>query len=102
MTSSETMPLRLPLAGRVTVREIEDTYGRLSDALARHEAVVIDCAEVAEIDLSLIQLLLAAHRSAGPRLSLAAPLPRPLREALRRGGFLAEGPSPDPFWQLAA
>jgi anti-anti-sigma regulatory factor len=86
------------LEGMLTIRTAEDIHTKLIDALARNTAVVIDCSAAESIDLSFIQLLLAARRSAetaGHTFALAAPASGVLAAALTQGGFL---PSNDPFW----
>ncbi len=91
--------LRLPLGGALTVPFIEAAHVALRDALAQGGSVVIDCAGAEAVDLSLVQLLVAARHSAGDRVRLAGPLPAPLQDALRRGGFLAAGAADLAFWQ---
>ena len=73
------------------MRAAEATYARLLEA-ARMPAVEIDCRGATEVDVSLIQLILAARasaRQAGRSLTLAQPADGKLREALQRGGFIA-------------
>jgi ABC-type transporter Mla MlaB component len=90
-----------------TVRTIQATHERLVAAMAAHQAIEIDCNAVAELDLSLIQLVLAAKRSADKAdksLTLAAPASGKLRAALDRAGFLAaavRGPG-EAFWLKGA
>ena len=100
MPDTQSDARRLPLDGALTVRTIGTTRDAVLDALAKHAAIEIDCTCADTIDLSLIQLLLAARRSAqaaGKRLTLVAPADGALRHALEQGGFLpAEGA--DPFW----
>lgn len=96
------------LAGPQTVRTIAAAQDRLTTELARATDVRVRLDEVAEFDLGLVQLLLAARRSAsaaGKSLALAAPASGALREALDRAGFLAVDPA-DPlggpaFWLQA-
>jgi len=94
----------LPLDGPLTIRTIGPIHDALVDALARHQTVQLDCSGADAIDLSFIQLLLSARRSArdaGRQLTLAAPAGGALRAALEHGGFLpSEGA--DPFWSGAA
>ena len=93
----------LPLDGSLTVRTIGAVHAALVEALARNDAVQVDCTGAASVDLSLIQLLLAARRSAdeaGKHLTLAAPAGGVLLAALERGGFLRSA-EPDPFWSGA-
>lgn len=96
---------RLVLEGPATVRTIEPIHARLTELLAGHDAIEVDCAAVTEADLSLVQLLLAARRSAardGKILSMTAPASSALHQALTVGGFLsADGDPRDPdaaFW----
>jgi hypothetical protein len=77
--------------------------------MARHAAVAIDCAAATEADVCLVQLLLAARRSAaqdGRRLVLTRPVGEVLHATLRRGGFLPDDPGhhplPDPSGSEAA
>jgi hypothetical protein len=83
---------RFNLNGAQTVRTIQAAHERLIAAMAEHQAIEIHCSAVTELDLSLIQLVLAAKRSAdkaGKSLRLAAPAAGKLRDALERAGFLA-------------
>ena len=82
---------RVVLEGALTMRAAEATYAKLLEA-ANQPAVEIDCSGATEVDVSLIQLILAARASArqtGRSLTLAQPADGKLREALQRGGFLA-------------
>jgi ABC-type transporter Mla MlaB component len=96
---------RVVLEGAVTLRTIDSTHAALREALAKHAKIEIDCATATEIDLSAIQLLLAARKSAeaaGKSLALSAPADGALRDALSRGGFLPNSPdstaTTDSFW----
>jgi anti-anti-sigma regulatory factor len=56
--------------------------------------VLIDCAGADEVDVSFIQLLIAARRAAqrnGKQLRLAAPPEGALQAALTRAGFIFPG-----------
>jgi hypothetical protein len=88
---------RIDLAGAQTVRTIHDAHRQLDDALAGHAAVEIALDAVTELDLGLIQLLVAARRSAdraGKSFTLASPATGALRLALDRAGFLAGAADP--------
>jgi anti-anti-sigma regulatory factor len=92
-----------------TIRTIETIRGELLAALESQPTLAIDCAALAEADLSLIQLLLAARKTArqsGKTLALAQPASGVLRDVLLRGGFLAAAGGPpkeeDPFWLQGA
>lgn len=94
----------LPLDGPATIRTIGAVHTALQDALARHHTVQLDVTAVDPVDLSFVQLLLSARRSAreaGKQLTLAAPAGGALLHALEQGGFLLPGGA-DPFWSGAA
>lgn len=88
------------LDGPLTVRAIDAAQAKLAAALRQHTIVTVDCAAATEVDLSLIQLLLAARASAahaGKTLRLAAPAQGVLQAALFAGGFLPDSPDAG-FW----
>lgn len=90
--------------GPLTVRTIAAVHGTLLAALAGQQMVQVDCAGAETVDLSFIQLLLAARRSAtnaGKQFQLAAPAAGALRTTLEQGGFLSSDGA-DPFWSGAA
>lgn len=90
--NSPTRTTTFHLEGPQTVRTIEITCDRLREELAHHDAVAIRCGTIAEVDLSFVQLLLAAKRSAdraGKSLTLATPVAEGLRAALDQAGVLA-------------
>lgn len=96
---------RVVLSGPLTVRDIKLAQARIVAALGRYPTVTIDCAAATAVDLSFIQLVLAARKSAaasGKTVALAAPAAGPLCEALRQAGFVAPAdaqPVPDQeFW----
>jgi anti-anti-sigma regulatory factor len=75
------------------LRTADDTHAKLLEMSARHASLEIDCSGADDVDLSFVQLLLAARSSA--RLSdrtirLAHPASGALRDALQRGGFLTD------------
>jgi ABC-type transporter Mla MlaB component len=89
------------LEGDLSLRHVEPVRGRLLEALSRHDAVTVDCQAVTGADLGLIQLLIAAQKSAqvaAKTLTLAQPVSGALREALARGGFLAATSGQSSFW----
>ncbi len=100
---------RFVLDGSLTLRTIETTRAQLLEMMQRHASLEIDCSAATEIDLSFIQLLLAARasaQSAGKTLALAQPAAGTLRDALERGGFLGAVPgqatADEAFWLKAA
>ncbi len=92
--------VRLTLEGSVTVRNIDGLHANLVAALTQPGGVLVDCTALEETDLSLIQLLLAARRTAqqsGRSFVLAGAGGGTLHAALLQGGFMAAGDA-DPFW----
>ena len=92
------------LDGPLTVRWIDAIQTKLAAVMTRHTIVTVDCAAATEVDLSLIQLLLAARASAthaGKTLRLSAPADGALHAGLVSGGFLPDAPDAA-FWNSAA
>lgn len=80
------------LDGELVLRHAETIHARLTAALAEGDRVEVDIAADARVDLSLVQLLLAARHAAAARgghLALARPADGPLLALLDEGGFLA-------------
>jgi|HubBroStandDraft_1064217.scaffolds.fasta_scaffold57502_3 ABC-type transporter Mla MlaB component len=100
MTDPQSGAARIRLDGALTVRGVESVHADLAAALQQHAMVIVDCSAATEVDLSVIQLLLAARRTAqrgAKTLSLAGADNTALRTALLRGGFVPAEPSgPDP------
>ena len=91
--------------GSLTVSRAASVRSALLGALDAGPSISIDCGGADEIDVSFIQLLVSARRSAAARgktLSLVSPANGALLQALERGGFLtvaANGSPPDrDFW----
>ncbi len=85
------------LEGGRTIRNAEQTRSLLLEALCGNSPVSLDCSAVSEADLSLVQLLLSARKSAqlsGKSLTLAQPISGALHQALSKAGFAT---SPDPL-----
>jgi ABC-type transporter Mla MlaB component len=93
---------QLVLDGLCTVRTSEDVHAKLLEMTARYPALEIDCSAAEEVDLSFVQLLLAARLSAGlggRSVRLTHPAGGLLRAALERGGFLSEAETANrAFW----
>ena len=105
MTTDNSDIGQLVLDGNLTIRNIESVHLKLTDAISRRSQIVIDCRSADEVDVSMVQLLLAARAgaaSAGRRLVLAHPADGALLDVLVRGGFLQPAgaqPHPDTsFW----
>jgi ABC-type transporter Mla MlaB component len=85
---------RLVLSGSLTVRDIQLVHARIAAALHQYPSVTLDCAAANAVDLSFIQLVLAARKSAaaaGKTLALARPAEGALRDALKLAGLIASG-----------
>ncbi|WP_246138571.1 STAS domain-containing protein [Nitrospirillum bahiense] len=82
---------KIVLEGARTLRNAEETHAALVSAMKAHAVLEIDCGALDEVDLSFVQLLLAARKSARNAqriLKLAQPVSGALRDTLHRGGFL--------------
>lgn len=87
-------PYCVVLDGAQTLRNIQEAHDRLNVAFADNSAIEVSCEAITDFDLSLIQLLIAAKRSADSgdkRFTLARPVDGRLRAALERAGFLSAG-----------
>lgn len=97
---------QIALGDDLTIRSAEAIRARLADALSSSdEPLIIDCHDGQEVDITVLQLLLSARKTAqalGRPLSLSSPADGVLLDALRRGGFLVgDGAAPqgcDKFW----
>jgi len=97
--TSDTSEANVTLTGRQGIREAMQTHAQLSEAVRLHENIIVDCSDVTEADLALIQILIAAGRSVaaiGLRLRVRQSEGGALHKALKRGGFLY-GLPPDDF-----
>jgi ABC-type transporter Mla MlaB component len=87
----------LTLEGPRGIRQAVRTAADIAAALAGGGNLVLDCDGVTEADLSLIQTILAARRSAarsGASVTLHKAPRGALLHALRRGGFLPDQDTP--------
>ena len=79
------------LEGILGLRDSETIKSQLLEAIQASAAVHIDARDLAEVDVSVIQLLIAAQKSAflkGTTYTLSTPANGALAQALDRGGFL--------------
>jgi anti-anti-sigma regulatory factor len=93
----------IDLGGARTIRTAGQSHSLLLEALHAASSITVDCSGVTEADLSFVQLLLSARKSAaefGKVLTLAHPAHGALRDILMRGGFLkADSPAGERgFW----
>jgi anti-anti-sigma regulatory factor len=92
-TGAETVDL----GGPRTIRNAEETRSLLLEALRGPSPIRLDCASVAEADLSFVQLLLSARKSAQAtgKIATLAHSPRgAVLQAASRAGFST---APDPL-----
>ncbi len=87
------VPYRLRLSGNLAIQTIDQTLLQLRQALTENAAVDVDCAAVTDVDVSAIQLFLAARLSAGNagktlRILIGDGV---LPAALEAGGFFYAG-----------
>lgn len=84
----------VPLSGAYIIDRASDLARELSAALALARVIEVDLSEATELDLSAVQALYAAARSAGARgggLRLAGSLRPELVERLAASGFARGG-----------
>ena len=80
----------LVLAGNLTTPGCADTHQTVGRALDGCDRLIIDCGEAEEIDVSFLQILVAAQQAAArsnKSVALAAPPQGVLAQALTRCGF---------------
>jgi ABC-type transporter Mla MlaB component len=90
MTQDVASDGRLVLEGALTMRTAEALCTTLREAIAQHTGLAIDCTAATEVDLSCIQLLIAARTSAleaDKIVAFAAPPDGVLLDTLTRAGF---------------
>lgn len=103
--ATEELKQRVLLEGSLSLRQAQDVQKRLSDAIATVDSIEVDLNGIADIDVSLVQLLLAARKSAARRGKMLAFVNMPHRLAegfLTRAGLLGpDGSARSPneeFW----
>ena len=80
----------LKLSGRLTTPTSDDTHRAMQKALEEREKLVLDCSGASEVDVSFLQLLVAAQRAAErshKTIAFSAPPQGVLADALLRCGF---------------
>jgi anti-anti-sigma regulatory factor len=89
-------------AGEMSIARAEEIREDLWAALRADRPIAVDCSAVTGIDVSFVQLLMAARISAkrrGISFRLSKPISETLVTALLRGGFVAAVPLPnEDFW----
>jgi anti-anti-sigma regulatory factor len=85
----------------LVIQNAEQIRARIADALREDPSTVIDCSAVTEMDLTFIQILIAANRltqTVGRHFQLSEPAGGVLLETLRRAGILPSDRPEDRFW----
>ena len=94
MTEPRSAADRIELTGATTIREVEAIRRDLLARLESKTPFEVDLSGVTEADISLIQLILAAEKSAanlGASIRLAQPYPEAVQQVLARSGLDAAG-----------
>jgi hypothetical protein len=106
VASRRSKTFSVALSGDLTIRAIGDVRIQMIDALRDHAEVTAKVADDAVVDLTFVQLMESARRSAredGKAFALAAPATGQLRETLERGGFLAgDDAARREFWLMGS
>jgi ABC-type transporter Mla MlaB component len=82
---------RIEISGDAGLRTAQDIAATLRQALADHDSLTIDTSAMTGVDLTTVQLLLAARKqalAAGKSLKLAAPASGALHQFLIQTGCL--------------
>lgn len=103
MSSSPAGLPTIEFVGELTIKTVAVAHQRLVDAFGDASgALTADVADDAAVDLTFVQLVESARRTAREAdlaFSLARPAAGQLRETLERGGFLA-APDDQQFWLM--
>lgn len=103
MSQQENEVGNVHIVGEANVRTMADICDQVLSGYRKHDVIRIDVSAITDVDLTFIQLVEAARRSAvacGKRIELAAPAHTVLRHALERGGFLHDQECAE-FWGCA-
>jgi ABC-type transporter Mla MlaB component len=96
MTEDQSEEGHLVFEGALTMRSVTSNFTRLKQAMAKRDVIHIDCHRAEEIDLTFVQLLVAASKTAErsrKKLSLTGPAASTIFDTLTRAGFVIY---PDP------
>ena len=94
MTTAQVSSEELKLVSYLTIKNVPEIARELSAAISRSGCVSLSVPADCEADVSFLQLLVSARKSAeasGKTLKLTQPPAGALRDALSRGGFLETG-----------
>ncbi|CAN7396040.1 STAS domain-containing protein [Phenylobacterium sp. LjRoot225] len=104
VTSASVGVATIEFVGELTIRTVASCRERLVESLSASPTVQALVAADATVDLTFVQLLESARRTAreaGAAFALAEPATGQLRETLERGGFLASADDRN-FWLMQA
>lgn len=106
---NDTEAFCVAFTGPATIVGATEARARLLDALESGRDIAVDCSGVTEADLSFVQVLLAARRSAQSRrrhLTMVAPASGALLDTLLRAGLVGAVPhglgTDETFWKGGA
>lgn len=84
---------RVRLQGSLTLRDAKQVHGLLQEAISAAREVEIDVRDVSGIDISIVQLIISARKSAeqrGRKLVLVMGPDGAFRAMLAKAGFLGD------------
>ncbi len=84
---------RLVLKGELTLENIRPLYEDMKDILEKANHLVVDVSEASDADLSFLQLLCSAHRTAmktGKTLAFAEIIPDIVKKAMADNGYTGQ------------
>lgn len=102
MPSEDQMHAIVRFEGEMTLRSIASAWERLCESFAASDTVVVDVDALTKVDVSFIQLLLSAERTAAVQnkhLYLSSPAHGVLYDALVRGGFVESPAGGSELWK---
>jgi anti-anti-sigma regulatory factor len=98
-------PFTTIISGEAGLRNVRDIADALLKAVAEHQSIIVDASGATSVDVTVLQLLVAARKSAlasGKSLTLRAPADGVLRQALVKTGFVSADGRPltpeSTFW----
>ena len=91
LENSKDIALRVPLEGNLGLRDVNQVRQLLGDAMSASNTVEVDVRDLTGIDISIVQLVLAARKSAeqfGQALNLVTKSEGVFEAILVKAGFL--------------
>lgn len=90
-------PYTVDLGVEPSIKTVAELRDQLITAIAENEAIVVSAERATSVDISVLQLLASAHRSAGAAgktITLQSPSNGVLQQALKRAGFVSPDSEP--------